>query len=162
MSMRRLSLVPSPDDSAADAGPSVRVALATQDGRTMNAHFGSAKRFVVYDVSASSVRLAETISFEAVSDESGEHTKEGDDKNGTKIKALSGVDLLVVQAIGGPVAARVIKAQIHPIKFSAPEPVEQLVGKVQDMLRADTPPWLRKILLRKTERSMDFLDGDDD
>jgi nitrogen fixation protein NifX len=162
MSMRRLSLVPSPEAEAEVQGPSVRVALATQDGRTMNAHFGSAKRFVVYDVSASGVRLVETISFEAVSDESGEHTKEGDDKNGMKIKALSGTELLVVQAIGGPVAARVIKAQIHPIKFSNPEPVDQIIGKVQDMLRGDTPPWLRKILLRKTERSMDFLDGDDD
>lgn len=160
MPMRRLSLVPSTETEF--GGPAVRVALATQDGRTMNAHFGSAQRFIVYDVSAEAVRLVETISFEAVSDESGEHTKEGDDKNGTKIKALAGIDLLVVQAIGGPVAARVIKAQIYPIKLPSAEPVDQVIGKVQDMLRGDTPPWLRKILLRKTERSMDFLDGDDD
>jgi nitrogen fixation protein NifX len=161
MSVRRLSLVPSDEPAAVAEGPSLRIALATQDGRSMNAHFGSAKRFMVYDVSATTCRLVETISFEEVSDESGTHTTEGDDKNGAKIKLLSGVELLFVQAIGGPVAARVIKAQIHPIKLSTPESIEQVITKVQDMLRNEPPPWMRKLIQKKTERSMDFLDGDD-
>ncbi|MFM2418059.1 MAG: Protein nifX [Pseudomonadota bacterium] len=159
MSTRRLGLVSdAPVDSA---GPRLRVAMATQDGRSMNAHFGSAKRFVVYDVMGDASRFVETIAFDEVSDESGTHTVEGDDKNGRKISALSGVDLLFVQAIGGPVAARVIRAEIHPIKLSVPEPVEKIVQKVQDMLVGETPPWLRKILQQRTARSMDFLDEDD-
>ena len=164
MPMRRLALVPTepPEQSEAE-GPSLRVALATRDGRQMNAHFGSARRFVVYDVTPSAKRLVETISFEEVSDQSGEHTKQGDDRNGQKIEALSGVELLVVQAIGGPVAARVIRAQIHPVKMSEPESIESVLGKVQAMLTGEQPVWLRKVLQKKQRqgRSMDFLDDDD-
>jgi len=158
MSMRRLALVP--DDAPSD-GPSLRVAIATRDGRAVNAHFGSAQRFVVYDVSPGGARFVETIAFDAVSDESGNHTTEGDDRNGAKIRALCGVELLVVQAIGGPVAARVIRAKIHPIKVSTPDPVEEVLIRVQEMLAGDPPPWMRRILQQNQVRSMDFLDEDD-
>jgi len=137
------------------------VAIATRDGRAVNAHFGSAQRFVVYDVSPKGSRFVETIAFDAVSDEAGNHTTEGDDRNGAKIRALSGVELLVVQAIGGPVAARVIRAKIHPIKVSTPDPVEEVLIRVQEMLAGDPPPWMRRILQQNQVRSMDFLDEDD-
>jgi len=159
--MRRLALVPAAEP-AAEAGPTLKVALATQDGRSMNAHFGSAKRFVVFDVSGGEKRFVETISFEDVSDESGAHTVEGDDRNGAKIRALSGVDLLFVQAIGGPVAARVIQARIHPIKLSNAESIDAVLDKVQNMIDGEQPPWLRKILNQKKSRQMDFLDDEED
>ena len=169
MHMRRLALVSSPDDiggaPARRAGerqaPTLRIAVASRDGRAVNAHFGSAKRFVVYDITETTSRLVETVSFEDVSDESGEHTREGDDKNGAKINALAGVGLLVVQAIGGPVAARVIGSGIHPIKLTNNEPIEEIIEKVQTMLAGDPPPWLRKVLQQRQDRNMDFLNEED-
>lgn len=160
MSMRRLALVP---DATAPlpAGPRLRVAIASHDGQAVNAHFGSAKRFVVWDVGAQDATFVETIAFDDVSDESGEHTTQGDDRNGAKINALAGVQLLVVQAIGGPVAARVVRAKIHPIKLSDREPVDVVVRKIQDLLRGDLPPWLRRVVNQGQERSMDFLDDED-
>ena len=158
MSVRRLALVQPP---AADDEVRLRVALATRDGRTMSGHFGSAQRFVIFEVSANARRFLETISFEDVSDESGSHTTQGDDRNAAKIAALSDVDVLVVQAIGGPVAARVIRAQIHPVKFSEPEPIEDILRRLSTMLLDSPPPWLRKVMQQKQTRSMDFLDDDD-
>lgn len=167
MSVHRLSLVPAPVPHAAatdhPGSPkrAVRVAIATRDGRAVNAHFGSAKRFVVYEVSATSSRFIESLTFESVSNESGEHSRVGDDRNGEKISALSAVDLLLVQAIGGPVAARVIRAGIHPLKFANGEPIGALIQQIQTMLCGDAPPWLRRVLNQGQARSMDFLDDND-
>lgn len=159
--MRKLSLVP-PIEREDGAEHRLRVALATQDGRAMNAHFGSARRFVVYEISESEHHLAETISFEDVADESGKHSPDGDDRVQARIKALSGIQLLFVLAIGGPVAARIIRAGIHPVKLPQSEPIEQVVTKVQEMLRGgERPPWLTKVLKQGQARSMDFLDDED-
>ncbi len=159
--MRRLALV-RPAEERSATSEYLRIAIASRDGRAVNAHFGSAKRFVVYDVAPNEARLVETIAFDDVSDESGTHTTEGDDRNGMKIRALDGVQLLVVQAIGGPVAARVIRAKIHPIKLTDSEPVVVVIDKVRALLSGDTPPWLRRVINQGRSRSMDFLDEDED
>lgn len=160
MHTRRLALVQEESQAKLTKGPTVRVAIATRDGKAVNAHFGSATRFVVYDVSSSHHAFVETITFDDVSDESGSHPADGDDRNGTKIGTLDGVHLLVVQAIGGPVAARVVRAGIHPIKMVGMESVEAVLGKVQELLQGEPPPWLRRVLLPGRDRSMDFLDDD--
>lgn len=158
MHMRRLELV---ESMPVSQEPSVRVAIATRDGKTVHGHFGSAQRFSVYDVSSAGVRFVETISFDDVSDESGNHAAQGDDRNGAKIAALDGVGVLVVQAIGGPVAARVIRAGMHPVKISEPQPIADVVAQLKALLLGDPPPWLRKVARGGQKRSMDFLDDDD-
>ena len=47
------------------------------------------------------------------------------------------------------------------MKLSASEPIEQVISKVQTMMTGDAPPWLRKVLAAKKERSMSFLDEED-
>lgn len=160
--MRKLSLVgPAPE---ASEGTQLRVAVATQDGRSMNAHFGSAKRFMIYEVTPRRSRLVTAASFEEVSDESGDHKAEGQDRIAAKIGALAGCQLLFVLAIGGPVAAKVIGAGIHPIKLSTSEPIESVLDKVQEMLVGDAPPWMRRVLATTTKqkRSMDFLEEENE
>jgi nitrogen fixation protein NifX len=145
-------------------GNSVRIAIASRDGETLNSHFGSAEKFVVYDVGPAGHALVQVIEMTSVSDESGEHRAESEDKNARKIAALAGCNIVFVLAIGGPVATRVIHAGIHPIKIAEPEPVSSVLSKVQGFLRSDPPPWLRKVLsakAAKTSRSMSFLDDDE-
>ena len=161
MVTRRFAVV-SAAESLPSQGPCLRVAVATQDSRMMNAHFGSARRFVVYEVSATERRRLQTVDFSEVSSESGEHTARSDDRNGEKIAALADVDVLVVQAIGGPVAARVIRARIHPIKVPQAQPIEQVIDQVQQLLQSPPPPWLRRLFQQRGTRSMDFLDDSDD
>ena len=65
-------------------------------------------------------------------------------------------------AIGGPVAAKVIKAGIHPIKLAEPEATESVIRKVQAMLTGDAPPWMRRVLATvRQKRNMDFLEEED-
>jgi len=155
MSAQRLHLV---EPSEPAAGLRLRIAVATQDMKSLNAHFGSARRFAVYDVTPTEHRFIEAIGFGDVSNESGSHATDGDDKIGPKVEALAGCHLLFVLAIGGPAAAKVVSAHIHPVKLSKPEPIESIISRVQTMMSGNPPPWLRKVMGAQTARSMDFLD----
>jgi nitrogen fixation protein NifX len=148
------------EQAAPDAGPCLRVAIASQDGVSMNAHFGSARHFLVYEVTRTSSRLLERISFETVTGESGEHRE--DAPLGAKIAAIGGCNLLFVLAIGGAAASKVVQARIHPVKLAEPEPVEQVISKVQALMIGTPPPWLRKALASTQARSMTFLDEEDE
>ena len=116
---------------------------------------------MVYDVTPQSHAFVQAIEISQVSDESGDHKAESEDKNARKIAALAGCNIVFVLAIGGPVATKVIHAGIHPIKIAEPEPVESVLAKVKGFLTADPPPWLRKVLATKASRSMNFLDDDE-
>ncbi|HXX66186.1 MAG TPA: nitrogen fixation protein NifX [Polyangiaceae bacterium] len=146
---------------ASGSGPTLRIAIASRDGQSLNAHFGSAERFLVYDVSPGGHAFVRAIEMSSVSDESGDHKAESEDKNARKIALLAGCHIVFVLAIGGPVATKVIHAGIHPIKIADPEPVDSVVSKVRTLMTTDPPPWLRKVLTARTSRSMKFLDEDE-
>ncbi|MBF0563098.1 MAG: nitrogen fixation protein NifX [Alphaproteobacteria bacterium] len=152
MITRRLQLItPAPPGT----GGTMRIAIATQDMKRLDAHFGSTRRFAVYDVSKEGHRFVEAIQFETISGEDGHHADDGEDRIGPKVEALKGCALLFVLAIGGPAAARVIAARIHPIKVQQPESIEAVLSRVQTMLSGTPPPWLRKIVAQERP---DFLD----
>lgn len=155
MLAQRLQLV---DHAEPAEGLRLRIAIATQDMKSLNAHFGSARRFAVYDVTPSDSRFIEAIGFGEVSDETGEHHRDGDDRIGPKVDALTGCHLLFVLAIGGPAAARVVGAHIHPVKLPKPEPIDDIIRRIQTMMAGNPPPWLRKVMGVQAARSMDFLD----
>ena len=96
-----------------------------------------------------------------MTEESGSHKTDGDDKIGPKVAAIAGCNLLFVLAIGGPAAAKVVGARIHPVKLSAPEPIEDILRKVQTMMSGNPPPWLRKAMGSTQTRSMSHLDEED-
>jgi nitrogen fixation protein NifX len=124
-------------------GPTVRVALASQDGKALNAHFGSARRLMVYDVTARAHGLVKVLRF--VSD--GPDDRQEEDKITPKLSALAGCHILCALAIGPPAAARVIQANIHPIRVGTAEPIETAIARVQAMMSVEPPSWLKRILL---------------
>jgi len=145
MSATRLSLVENEQAAAPSGEPAVRVAIATSDMKSLNAHFGSARRFVLYDVTKQDWRFIEAVAFDDVSDESGSHRVEGDDKISRKVAALKVCHLLFCLAIGGPSAAKVVSAGIHPIKVTQPQAIDAVLERTRVMLNGAPPPWLRKI-----------------
>jgi nitrogen fixation protein NifX len=159
MQIRKLNLVD--EASGGPAGPTLKVALATQDVKSVNAHFGSAKKVAVYEVTPTTSRLVSAIDFADTTGESGEHTSSSGDTLQSKVAAIAGCNLLFCLAIGASAAQKVVNARIHPVKLSAPEPIEQVISKVQTMMTGEAPPWLRKVLAANKERSMSFLDEED-
>ena len=163
--VRRLSLVtdevPAPAPERPDGA--LRIAIATRDLKGLNAHFGSANLFAVYDVTPESWNFVEAVGFDDVSDESGKHKTEGDDRITPKVNALKGCHILFCLAIGGPSAAKVVSAKIHPIKVPQPSSMEEVLSRTQTMLRTSPPPWLRKVLAEAGAISAKpSFDDDDD
>jgi nitrogen fixation protein NifX len=145
--VRRLRVIDVGEESPSTT-EALRVAIATDDMRSLNAHFGSARKFAIYHVTRDGWSLVESVAFDVVSDGSGTHAREGEDRITAKVEALSGCHLLVCLAIGGPSAAKVIAARIHPIKVAGPLPIDDVLDRARTMLRGTPPPWLRKILMR--------------
>lgn len=136
--------------------PTIRVAIATNDHRFLDAHFGSAASFAVFEVGAEHWRFVEMVAFDDPTSGAGHHSDDVD-RIAPKVEALRGTALLFVLAIGGPAAAQVVRAGIHPIKVREPEPLGEVVLRVQRMLKGRPPPWLRKAL-QKQARTPDFVD----
>jgi nitrogen fixation protein NifX len=133
-------------DAPALATAAVRVAIATQDLKSLNAHYGAAKRIAVYDVTQDGWRFVAAHDFSKVADQSGSHKIDGEDRIAAKTDALAGCHLLFCLAIGGPSAAKVVSAKIHPIKVAQPAPIEEVLERTRLMLAGSPPPWLRKVL----------------
>ena len=159
--MAALSLQLIEEHEPAVEAPSLRIAIATQNMKSLNAHFGSAKRFAIYNVTPATAHFVQAVSFNETTEESGAHRTDGDDKIGPKVAALAGCNLLFVLAIGGPAAAKVVGARIHPVKLPAPEPIEDILRKIQTMMTGNPPPWLRKAMGITQARSMSHLDEGD-
>ncbi len=71
-----------------------------------------------------------------------------DDKIEARGAALADCALVYVGEIGGPAAARLVAKKIHPIKSKTREPITAVVDKLQEVLKGNPPPWLRKAMLK--------------
>ena len=97
MAARRLRLIDTEETMSQPAEKPLRVAIATQDMARLNAHFGSAKTFAIYDVTSTTSAFVEAVGFDDVADESGSHSPL-DDRITPKVDALNGCNLLFVLA----------------------------------------------------------------
>ena len=129
----------------------MKVAFATQDLKRVDAHFGWAKNIAIYEIGPESHEFVEAIQFDGDLKEDG-----NEDKLAPKVDAIKDCAILYVAAIGGSGAARVVANNIHPMKVNQPEPISDLLDKLQEVLRGVPPPWLRKALTKGKERVLDF------
>jgi nitrogen fixation protein NifX len=133
--------------SEGDMPDSIRVACASDNGELLDGHFGSAKRFLVYQVSANENRLIDVRN----PDDSGT-----EDKNAGRANIISDCQVLYVASIGGPAAAKVIKANLHPIKDTKGGSARDRILALQKVLASKTPPWLAKVMGRAPEERVRF------
>ena len=138
----------------------MRLAFATHDKAHVDAHFASAKTFLFYDVGPDSHSFIEAVQFGVVSNEDSQHD-DAEDRLAAKIEALTGTALLFVRAIGGPAAARVVRAKVHPIKLPSDEPIAQVSERVRTMLKGNPPPWLRRARKESEGGADRFIDDED-
>lgn len=131
----------------------MKVAFATQDLQRVDAHFGWAKNISVYDIGKNGYDFVETFTFGGDLQEDG-----NEDKLSPKIAAIHDCAILYVAAIGGSGAARVVANKIHPVKVNQPEPIMDILDRLQEVLNGTPPPWLRKALAKGQPRERDFED----
>jgi nitrogen fixation protein NifX len=139
----------------------MKVAFATQDLRTLDAHFGGARNLAIYDVTPDGYRFLEAVRFQEASNQDGVHAEDGHDRLSARVDALQGCALLFVLAIGGPAAAKVVSHKVHPVKLPRPEPINDILERVRTMLKGTPPPWLRKAMRSTVPAEHDFADEDE-
>ncbi len=130
-----------------DMPGSIRVAVASNSGATLNGHFGSCIRFLVYQLTKDDMRLVDIRS--TVDADSAE------DRNLFRANLIKDCHVLFVQSIGGPAAAKVIRADIYPIKVPDVVEAEEKLREFQSVFDAP-PPWFAKILGVSAEQRKRF------
>jgi nitrogen fixation protein NifX len=117
----------------------LKVGFATKDLETINAHFGGAKEFAVYNVSKEGFEL-----YGVIKTDTSKMT--GDDKTDFKVKALKGINIMYCESIGGTAAAKVIRAGINPMKVQEPRKIEEVLRELVAMINGNPPPWVKRIM----------------
>lgn len=131
-------------ESSTEMPNAIKVAFATKELEEINAHFGGAKEFAVYNVSKDGFALSGVIKTDT-------SELSGDDKTDFKVKALAGVNIMYCESIGGTAAAKVIRAGIHPMKVQQPTRIEVVLEELVAMINGNPPPWVKRIMNIESE-----------
>lgn len=118
------------------------VAVASNGGEMLDGHFGSCQRFLVYHVSETGIWLLEVRSTRVAED--------AEDKNAARAALIGDCHIVYINSIGGPAAAKVVRAGIHPVKYPQGGPAREALQRLQHTL-VSPPPWLAKILGRTAD-----------
>jgi nitrogen fixation protein NifX len=116
---------------------SIRVACASNHGEILDGHFGSCERFLVYQVSTTALRLIDQRPTLAAD--------QTEDRNVARSALISDCNIVYVQSIGGPAAAKVVRAGSHPVKIPKATPAREVLARLQQSLQSP-PPWLAKVM----------------
>jgi len=116
---------------------SLRVAIAANRGENLDGHFGSCERFLIYQVSKEALKLiAVRTTVEADTAE---------DKNAARSALIGDCQIVYIQSIGGPAAAKVVRAGVHPVKLPSGGKAREVLVELQNRL-VSPPPWLAQIM----------------
>lgn len=131
-----------------DIPNSIRVACGSNRGELLDGHFGSCIRFLIYQVSADEARLIDIRNID--------NSQEVDDKNRYRASLIDDCQLLFIASIGGPAAAKVVRAGVHPIKKPQGGEAQEAVAELLGVIGEDAPPWLAKVMGCAAEQRVRF------
>lgn len=125
-----------------------RIAFATDDGKSVNGHFGNCMAFAIYDFDEDSIEHIENRPAYDLS---------GLEKNDIRAQQIMDCHLLYVASIGGPAAAKVIKQGIHPLRASNDIAMIDLLDRLQEVVRNNPTPWMAKLMERENPLAEQLL-----
>jgi nitrogen fixation protein NifX len=131
-----------------DMPGSIRVAVGSNGADEIDGHYGSCPRFLVYQVSPDEVRLVDIRSTAGAD--------QAEDKNAFRAEIIADCHVMYVQSIGGPAAAKVVRAGIYPMKMAEGGKAPEVLAKLQSVMGGTPPPWLAKIIGIPAEKRTKF------
>lgn len=139
---------PKPDQEIPQLERALRVAVASNKGEALDGHFGSCTRFLIYLVAEEGIWLQDVRSALAAD--------EAEDRNAARAELIADCNLTYVQSIGGPAAAKVVRAGVHPVKMPQGGLAREVLVQLQGTLRRP-PPWLAKVLGQEAQSLAHFV-----
>jgi nitrogen fixation protein NifX len=127
----------------------MKVAFTSSSGEVIDQHFGQCQSFHIWEIGPEEATPVGSVSG---------ITTDGDeeDRISARANAIGDCAIVYTMQIGGPAAAKLVARKIHPMKTNVEVPVAEIVGKLQEVLRSNPPPWLRKAMNK--EQAGSFLD----
>lgn len=124
----------------------MKIAFTTSNGETIDQHFGQCYSFQIWEVGADEATFLEAISV-------GEHGGDEEDRIAARAQLLSDCAIVYTMQIGGPAAAKLVAQKIHPMKTNSEVSLKETVERLQQVLRGNPPPWLKKALNKNVSSS---------
>ena len=121
-----------------DMPNSLRIAVASNTQEKLDGHFGSCHRYLIYQLSVDELKLIDV--------RSALEADLSDSKNEFRVALIKDCPLLYVMSIGGPAAAKVVQANIYPMKVEQGGEIREILADLQRAIATSPPPWLAKIL----------------
>ncbi|NJK36926.1 MAG: dinitrogenase iron-molybdenum cofactor biosynthesis protein [Oscillatoriales cyanobacterium RM2_1_1] len=121
-----------------DMPNSIRIAVASNNEEELDGHFGSCLRYLIYQLSTTEIRLIDVRSTFGV--------EELEDKNRHRVNLIKDCQVCYVVSVGGPAAAKVVQANIYPMKVPEGGSAREVLGKLQRQIATAPPPWFAKLI----------------
>lgn len=121
-----------------DLPGSIRAAVASDSGEELNAHFGSARRYLIYQLTPQECRLIDV--------RPADGADEAEDSSAFRARLIDDCHVLFVQSIGGPAAAKVISTGVYPLKYVEGGPARPHLEALCKKMGSAPPPWLAKAM----------------
>jgi nitrogen fixation protein NifX len=127
----------------------MKVAFTSSTGEVIDQHFGQCRNFHIWEIGPDEAKLLTTVTAESSSDDE-------EDRIAARANVLADCAIVYTMQIGGPAAAKLVARKIHPMKTNTEVSLQETVERLQEVLRGNPPPWLRKALNK--EHATSFLD----
>jgi nitrogen fixation protein NifX len=117
----------------------MKVAFTSTDGKVIDQHFGKTREYWIWEVGVEQAEFLTRVT---------PLITQGDEEDRTAARANAVAECAIVYTmqIGGPAAAKLVARKIHPMKTGAEVPIADAIAKLQQVLKGNPPPWLRKAL----------------
>lgn len=117
----------------------MKIAFTSTTGEIIDQHFGQCRSFQIWEVGPQEASFQETVSV-------GETGGDEEDRIAARAQLLSDCAIVYTMQIGGPAAAKLVARKIHPMKTNNEVSLKETVERLQEVLRGNPPPWLRKAM----------------
>ena len=140
--IRHMRIVDKSEEELAMA-TSLKIAFCTDDMKSVNQHFGSAKTFAIYAVDLEQSTMLEVAEFGKLDQDGNE------DKLSTKIDLLGDCAAVYCEAVGASAIRQLMAAGIQPVKVHRDSQINDLISDFQAELRTGPSAWVAKALARQ-------------
>jgi nitrogen fixation protein NifX len=127
----------------------MKIAFTSSTGEMIDQHFGQCQSFHIWEVGPDEAGFLTTINAITTAEDE-------EDRILARATAIADCAIVYTMQIGGPAAAKLIAKKIHPMKTGSEVSLKETVERLQEVLRGNPPPWLRKAMNK--EHATSFLE----